>query len=119
LEAFCPEVTTLLSITVQAADGPKENDILLKHAALTPWVAAVIEGLSVLMDSNLTFDYVGILPGHLAHVPILAERLPALRIRGGYGKVWREINVATSQLGPQERARIFGGTAIEVYRLVL
>ena len=93
------------SITVQAADGPKENDILLKHAALTPWVAgvvgwvpldkpdevgrmleqfsrerkfvgvrhlinvepdpdwimrsAVIEGLSVLMDYNLTFDYVG------------------------------------------------------------
>lgn len=227
------------SITVQAADGPKENDILLKHAALTPWVAgvvgwvplevarmleqfsreqkfvgvrhliniepdpdwimrsAVIEGLSVLMDYNLTFDYVGILPRHLAHVPILAERLPTLRIvidhlgkppiasggfepwasqlakaaeapnvfaklsgldagqgdrwsvadlspyaehtlavfgpdrlmygsdwpvsllRGGYGKVWREINAATSQLGPQERERIFGGTAIEVYRLVL
>ena len=231
------------SITVRAADGPKENDILLEHAALTPWVAgvvgwvpldkpdevarmleqfsreqkfvgvrhlinvkpdpdwimrsAVIEGLSVLMDYNHTFDYVGILPRHLEHVPVLAERLPALRIvldhlckppitsgefepwasqlaeaaeapnvfaklsgldaghgdrwsaadlsryvehalavfgpdrlmygsdwpvsllRGGYGKVWREINAATSQLGPQERARIFGGTAIEVYRLVL
>ena len=30
------------SITVQAADGPKENDILLKHATLTPWVAGVV-----------------------------------------------------------------------------
>src|SRR6516164_1336862 len=114
------------SVTVQAADGLKENDILLKHAALTPWVAgvvgwvpldkpdevarmleqfsreqkfvgvrhlinvkpdpdwimrsAVIEGLSVLMDYNLTFDYVGILPRHLAHLPILAERLSTLRI---------------------------------------
>ena len=46
------------------------------------WImrSAVIEGLSVLMDHSLTFDYVGILPRHLAHVPILAERLPTLRI---------------------------------------
>ena len=29
---------------------------------------------------GLTFDYVGILPRHLEHVPILAERLPTLRI---------------------------------------
>ena len=43
---------------------------------------------------------------------------PVSLLRGGYGKVWREINAATSQLG-QERARIFGGTAIEAYRLVL
>jgi hypothetical protein len=32
-----------------------------------------------LMDYDLTFDYVGILPRHLEHVPILAERLPTLR----------------------------------------
>ena len=29
---------------------------------------------------GLAFDYVGILPRHLAHVPVLAERLPGLRI---------------------------------------
>jgi L-fuconolactonase len=231
------------SITVQAADGAKENGILLRDAALTPWIAgvvgwipldtadeaartlerfsgeqkfvgvrhlinvepdpdwimrsAVIEGLKMLAAYDLTFDYVGILPRHLEHVPILAERLPALRIvidhlgkppvasgrfepwasllaataeapnvfaklsgldagqadrwsatdlsryvdhaltvfgperlmfgsgwpvsilRGGYGKVWREVNAVTSQLAPKDRARIFGGTAIEVYRLAL
>jgi hypothetical protein len=32
-------------------------------------------------------------------------------------KIWREMNAATWQLGPEERARIFGGTTIEVYRL--
>jgi L-fucono-1,5-lactonase len=42
---------------------------------------------------------------------------PVSLLRGGYGKVWREINAATSQSGPLDRARIFGGTAIEVYRL--
>jgi L-fuconolactonase len=30
------------SITVQAADGPQENGILLTHAALTPWIAGVV-----------------------------------------------------------------------------
>src|ERR1700756_4707117 len=99
---------------------PAENDILLRHAALTPWIAcvvgwvpldrpdeaarmlerfsrkpkfvgvrhlinvepdpdwiirdAVVEGLRILMDYDLTFDFVGILPLHLEHVPILAER---------------------------------------------
>jgi L-fuconolactonase len=156
---------------------------------------AVIEGLKLLALHGLTFDYVGILPRHLEHVPVLAGLVPGLRIiidhlgkppiatggfepwasrltaaaeapnvfaklsgldagsgghwsaadlsryvnhalrvfgpqrlmygsdwpvsvlRGGYGKVWREVNAATSHLAPQERARIFGGTAIEVYRL--
>jgi L-fuconolactonase len=110
------------SITVQAADGAQENDILLKHAVLTPWIAgvvgwipldkpdeaaemleqfsrekllvgvrhlinvepdpdwilrgAVIEGLGILMDYNLTFDYVGILPRHLEHVPIWPSACP-------------------------------------------
>ena len=231
------------SVTVQAADSSEENDILLAHAAQTPWIAGVvgwiplarpdeaalmlgrfsrkqkfvgvrhlinvepdpdwimrstvIEGLNMLAMHGLTFDYVGILPRHLEHVPTLAELLPALRIvidhlgkppiavgsfepwasllaaaakapnvfaklsgldagqgdrwsasdltryvdhaltvfgpdrlmygsdwpvsllRGGYGKVWREVKTATSQLAPQESARIFGGTAIEVYRLAL
>jgi L-fuconolactonase len=158
---------------------------------------AVIEGLKLLAVHDLTFDYVGILPRHLEHVPVLAERVPGLRIiidhlakppiatggfepwasrltaaaeapnvfaklsgldagtgdrwsasdlsryidhalvafgperlmygsdwpvsvlRGGYGKVWREVNAATSHLRAQERERIFGGTAIEVYRLTM
>jgi L-fucono-1,5-lactonase len=44
---------------------------------------------------------------------------PVSILRGGYGKVWREVNAVTSQSAPQDRARIFGGTAIEVYRLAL
>jgi L-fuconolactonase len=40
----------------------------------------VIEGLQVLASQGLVFDYVGILPRHLEHVPSLAERIPDLRI---------------------------------------
>jgi L-fuconolactonase len=37
------EVTGMsVSITVQAADGPEENSILLTHAALTLWIAGVV-----------------------------------------------------------------------------
>jgi L-fuconolactonase len=163
------------------------------------WIlrASVVESLRILAGYGLAFDYVGILPRHLEHVPVLAERLPALRIivdhlgkppimtgkfvpwatglaaaaeapnvfaklsgleagpgenwsagdltryvdhaltvfgserimygsdwpvsilRGGYQKVWREINAATSLLAPAEKANIFGGTAIEAYRLTM
>jgi L-fuconolactonase len=46
------------------------------------WImrSSVIEGLKMMAAYDLTFDYVGILPRHLEHVPILAERLLALRI---------------------------------------
>ena len=46
------------------------------------WIlqATVLEGLRLLERRGLAFDYVGILPRHLAHVPVLAERLPGLRI---------------------------------------
>jgi L-fuconolactonase len=43
--------------------------------------SAVIEGLKMLAAYDLTFDYIGILRWHLEHVPILAERLPTLRIK--------------------------------------
>ena len=144
---------------------------------------------------GLTFDYVGILPRHLEHVPLIAQRVPDLRIvidhlgkppiatnkfepwsslladaarmpnvyakvsgldtgspdrwtaadiapyidwalelfgpgrlmfgsdwpganlRGGYGKVWRETNLALARLSNDERDRILGGTAIAFYRL--
>jgi Amidohydrolase len=40
----------------------------------------VLEGLRVLAARGLVFDYVGILPRHLEHVPWLAEYIPDLRI---------------------------------------
>jgi L-fuconolactonase len=40
----------------------------------------VLEGLRALSRRGLTFDYVGILPRHLEHVPLVAHRVPDLRI---------------------------------------
>ncbi|WP_350275551.1 amidohydrolase family protein [Kribbella sp. HUAS MG21] len=40
----------------------------------------VDEGLSVLEEASVTFDYVAVLPRHLEHVPTLSERHPELRI---------------------------------------
>jgi L-fuconolactonase len=46
------------------------------------WILSeqVIEGVRVVASRGLVFDYVGILPRHLEHVPTLAERIPELRI---------------------------------------
>jgi L-fuconolactonase len=41
---------------------------------------AVLKGLQVLAARQLTFDYVGILPRHLEHVPLIAQHVPDLRI---------------------------------------
>jgi L-fuconolactonase len=161
------------------------------------WIirADVLTGLQVLAARGLTFDYVGILPRHLEHIPLVARRIPDLRIvidhlgkppistrafepwssllnraarvpnvfaklsgldtgsaddwtaadiapyidralvlfgperlmfgsdwpvanlRGGYGKVWREMSCVLAHLSRDERDRILGGTAIEFYRL--
>jgi len=40
----------------------------------------VLKGLQVLAARHLTFDYVGILPRHLEHVPLIARHIPDLRI---------------------------------------
>src|SRR5262249_56386560 len=40
----------------------------------------VLRGLQVLAARGLTFDYVGILPRHLEHVPLVAQCIPNLRI---------------------------------------
>ena len=40
----------------------------------------VLQGLRILSRRGLTFDYVGILPRHLEHVPLVAHRVPDLRI---------------------------------------
>ena len=42
---------------------------------------------------------------------------PVAILRGGYVKVWHEINVALARLSRDERERILGGTAVDVYRL--
>src|SRR5262245_3468347 len=46
------------------------------------WVVRpdVLEGLRTLSRCGLTFDYVGILPRHLEHIPLVAQRVPELRI---------------------------------------
>jgi L-fuconolactonase len=40
----------------------------------------VDEGLGLLEDAGVTFDYVAVLPRHLEHVPTLGERHPRLRL---------------------------------------
>ncbi|MEU8361641.1 amidohydrolase family protein [Nonomuraea sp. NPDC048882] len=40
----------------------------------------VIEGLGLLAAAGLPFDVVAVLPRHLEHVPVLAERVPGLRM---------------------------------------
>lgn len=40
----------------------------------------VLKGLAALAARGLAFDYVGILPRHLEHVPLVAARVPDLRI---------------------------------------
>jgi L-fuconolactonase len=40
----------------------------------------VDEGLGLLEDAGVTFDYVAVLPRHLEHVPTLSERHPRLRL---------------------------------------
>jgi len=154
----------------------------------------VIAGLRVLASHGLVFDYVGILPRHLEHVPVLAKQIPDLRIvidhlgkppiasrefepwgtlltraahapnvyakisgldtgdgerssapelapyfdhalelfgperlmfgsdwpvaviRGGYSKIWKDMQTLLARLSQDERHRILGGTAIDVYR---
>ncbi len=46
------------------------------------WVIqdSVIEGLGLLAEAGLPFDVVAVLPRHLEHVPVLAERVPGLRM---------------------------------------
>ncbi|WP_433379031.1 amidohydrolase family protein [Streptosporangium sp. CA-115845] len=46
------------------------------------WVIqdSVVEGLGLLAAAGLPFDVVAVLPRHLEHVPVLAERVPGLRL---------------------------------------
>lgn len=40
----------------------------------------ILDGLAAVAERDLVFDFVGILPRDLEHVPLLAERIPSLRI---------------------------------------
>jgi L-fuconolactonase len=83
------------------------------------WIlrAAVLEGLRLLEQRGLAFDYVGILPRHLAHVPVPAERLPGLRIvidhlakppiMAGAFEPWAS-QLAAAAAGPNVYAKLSG-----------
>jgi len=40
----------------------------------------VLQGLQILATRGVAFDYVGILPRHLQHIPVIARKVPELRI---------------------------------------
>lgn len=79
-------------------DQPEEADRKLKEFTQNPyfkgmrhlihdepdpdWVIRpeVIEGLRVLASYDLSFDVVAVFPNHLKHVPLLAEKVPGLRM---------------------------------------
>lgn len=158
----------------------------------------VIDSLRLLAEHDLAFDVVAVLPRHLAHVPVLAERVPGLRmvidhlgkppikdkgwspwaqlladaarvptvhakisglntaadpttwsaedllpylehalscfgpqrlmfgsdwpvavLAGDYAKVWAETRRAVGDLDEPAREAVFGGTAIDFYRLAV
>ena len=41
---------------------------------------AVLEGLGLLAERGLSFDVVAVLPRHLEHLPVIAEKIPGLRM---------------------------------------
>ncbi|WP_246067291.1 amidohydrolase family protein [Paenibacillus koleovorans] len=55
---------------------------LIHDLADPDWVMhdSVIEGLKVLASFGMTFDYVAVFPNHLKHLPLLAEKVPDLKI---------------------------------------
>lgn len=55
---------------------------LLHHKTDPDWItsAPVDEGLAVLEQGDVAFDFVSTLPRHLGHVPTISERHPGLRI---------------------------------------
>lgn len=81
------------------------------------------EGLSVLEEADVTFDYLAVLPRHLEHVPTLVERHPRLRIvidhlsKPPLGEADREpwwTLIAEAAQGPLVHAKVSGlypGTA--------
>jgi L-fuconolactonase len=77
----------------------------------------VLRGLQVLASRGLTFDYVGITPRHLEHVPLVAQRVPNLRIvidhlgkppiTAGEFEPWRTLLARAAQI-PNVFAKLSG-----------
>lgn len=77
----------------------------------------VREGLSVLEDAGVPFDYVAVLPRHLEHVPTLVERHPRLPIvidhlakppiGGGSREPWASLIAAAAQ-APTVHGKVSG-----------
>ncbi|WJH33149.1 amidohydrolase family protein [Paenibacillus sp. CC-CFT747] len=77
---------------------PKEAEEKLKHWSKLPafkgirhlihdepdpdWIVQdkAIEGLKVLAAYDMTYDVVAVFPNHLKHVPLLAEKVPGLKL---------------------------------------
>jgi L-fuconolactonase len=55
---------------------------LIHEEADPDWLLqdTVAEGLRLLAERDLTFDVVAVLPRHLEHVPVIAERAPGLKL---------------------------------------
>lgn len=78
---------------------------------------AVLDGLRLLAERDIPFDVVAVLPRHLEHVPVLAERVPGLRmvidhlakppIREGGWQPWADL-LARAAEHPQVYAKVSG-----------
>ncbi len=92
----------------------------LIHEESNPdWViqTQVIESLGMLAARGLTFDVVAVFPNHLKHVPLLAEKLPGLKmvidhlakppLDEGDRRVWREQLAAAAEC-PNVYAKVSG-----------
>lgn len=96
---------------------------------------SVGEGLGLLERYDVPFDVIGVLPRHLAHVPVLSERYPMLRmvldhlahppLDGGDWEPWRTlitdaadnplVYAKLSGLYPVSQARPFMEFALELF----
>jgi L-fucono-1,5-lactonase len=91
---------------------------------------------ALLERRGVPFDVISVLPRHLAHVPVLSERYPGLRmvldhlahpplgsdwpvaeLAGGYQRVWSAISSVLGELSPADRDAVLGGTARVFYQL--
>lgn len=94
---------------------------LLARAAQMPNVFAKVSGLGTVAEDWTAADIAPYVDRALELFG--PERLmfgsdwPVANLRGGYGRVWRQTNLALAGLSPAERDWILGGTAIGCYRL--
>jgi L-fuconolactonase len=97
LAALAPAAATQQTARISPAEIHRKPD---------RWTAADI---AAYLDRGL--ELFG--PGRL----MFGRDWPVANLRGGYGKVWRETNLALARLSNDERDRILGGTAVAFYRL--